>query len=64
MQQIGGGWIPEGGINIYERSDDWSAAAFWYQDAGEPLPPMPSFEDRVRDIDMRPFEKRFERKGI
>lgn len=64
MQQIGGGFTPEGEINLYERSDDWSAASFWYQDAGEPLPPLPSFEDRIKDIDMRPFEKRFQRIGI
>lgn len=64
MQQIGGGFIPEGSINLYERSDDWSAASFWYQDLGEPLPPMPSCEDRIRDIQMRPFEKPFQRVGI
>lgn len=64
MQQIGGGFIPEGRIDLYERSDDWSAASFWYQNAGEPLPPMPSFEDRIKDIDMRPFEKPYQRIGI
>lgn len=61
MQQIGGGWIPEGGINIYERSDDWSAAAFWYQTPGEPLPPMPSCAERTADIEMRPYEAEFQR---
>ncbi len=64
MQQMGGGFIPEGEINLYERSDDWSAASFWYQDAGEPLPPMPSCEERLKDIDRRPFEQGFQRKGI
>lgn len=64
MQQIGGGFTPAGEINLYERSDDWSAAAFWYQDAGEALPPMPSFEERVKDIDRRPFEQGYQRKGI
>lgn len=64
MQQIGGGWIPEGGVNIYERSDDWSAASFWYQDIGEPLPAMPAYQDRIRDIEMRPYEKGFQRAKI
>lgn len=62
MQQIGGGWIPEGGINIYERSDDWSAASFWYQIPGEALPPMPPYAVRVADIlEIHPYEKRYQR---
>jgi len=64
MQQIGGGWLPQGGINIYERSDDWSAAAFWYQTPGEPLPPMPSCEERTADLERKPHEKAYERKQL
>jgi hypothetical protein len=64
MQQIGGGWIPEGSINIYERSDDWSAAAFWYQTPGEPLPPMPGCAERIADIERRPYEQGYQRAKI
>lgn len=62
MQQIGGGVLPDGSINIYERSDDWSAAAFWYQTPGEPLPPMPSCEERLANIvDKMPYEEGYKR---
>ena len=61
MQQIGGGWLPEGGVNLYERSDDWSAAAFWYQNPGEELPPMPTYDERVADIELMEFEEGYKR---
>ena len=31
LQQLGGRKAPAGGWELYERSDDLSAAAFWYQ---------------------------------
>jgi hypothetical protein len=61
MQQIGGGWIPEGEVNIYERSDDWSAAAFWYQTPGEEIPKIPDFTERTANIDRLPFETGYRR---
>lgn len=65
MQQIGGGFLPDGSINVYERSDDWSVAAFWYQTPGQPLEPMPSYEERVADIlDKRPYEEGYRRQKI
>lgn len=64
MQQMGGGWIPDGTINLYERSDDWSAAAFWYQADLKPLPPMPEYAERVKDTDKRPFEEGYKRKKV
>jgi hypothetical protein len=61
MQQIGGGWLPDGQVNIYERADDWSAAAFWYQDPGEELSPLPKYSDRIADLDLLPYEKKYDR---
>ena len=53
IQQIG--WstevMKEKGSGLYERQDDWSAAAFWYEPVpSAPLPEMPGREARVRDI--------------
>jgi hypothetical protein len=56
MQQIGAG---KGGL--IERSDDWSAAAFFYVDNPRKLPKIPSVEERLtnitekRDSDMQGF---------
>ena len=40
IQQIG--WRKEG---LFERSDDWCSAAFWYQ--LKPISKMPPFPDRA-----------------
>ncbi len=61
MQHIGGGYVPEGEITLFERSDDWSAAAFWYQDPGEELPAPASYARRVADLEMLPFEEPYKR---
>ncbi|MEN8186331.1 MAG: glycoside hydrolase family 172 protein, partial [Bacteroidota bacterium] len=43
MQQIG--------CCYYERQDDWSAAAFWYEAIpSDPLPELPSVKQRVKDL--------------
>lgn len=40
---------------LYERADDWSAAAFWYEVLpSAPLPPLPSLEERVADLPIAP----------
>lgn len=49
-QQIGLGFYPHG-RDLAERQDDWSAAAFWYQDGNEPLAPMPDYAARVADLE-------------
>jgi len=42
---------------LYERQDDWSAAAFWYEPVpSAPLPPLPKYADRVKDY--LPTEKK------
>ncbi|MHC4443970.1 MAG: glycoside hydrolase family 172 protein [Planctomycetota bacterium] len=52
MQQIGWG---KGGL--YERSDDWSSVAYWYQP--KPVKQMPPFPDRVaRSADIMPLPKK------
>lgn len=51
MQQIGAGIRPDGTGGLYERADDWSAAAFWYQNLGEPLPRLPSCEERLANLE-------------
>jgi hypothetical protein len=43
IQQLG--WKPEGGL--FERSDDWAAAAFWYQ--AQPL----TRRDPIPDVELR-----------
>ncbi len=36
---------------LYERQDDWSAAAFWYEPVpSTPLPPFPVAAERTKDI--------------
>jgi hypothetical protein len=36
---------------LYEREDDWSAATFWYEPVpSEPLPPLPIYEERIKDL--------------
>ena len=47
IQQIG-----YGETDYYERSDDWSAAAFWYEPIpSQPLPQMPNVVERTKDLD-------------
>lgn len=49
IQQIGWDGKIEGGL--YERSDDWSSAAFWYEPVpSEPLPAMPAVAARTAQI--------------
>lgn len=44
--------IQQIGCCLYERDDDWSAAAFWYEPVpSEPLEPMPSKADRIADLE-------------
>jgi hypothetical protein len=52
IQQIG--WSSEvkekTGSGLYERKDDWSCAAFWYEPVpSAPLPNMPDYADRIAD---------------
>ncbi|WP_420428530.1 glycoside hydrolase family 172 protein [Kordiimonas sp.] len=36
---------------LYEREDDWSVTAFWYEPVpSQPLPPIPSVEERMADL--------------
>ena len=50
-QQIGWSEDAEGGL--FEREDDWSAAAFWYEPIPSmPLPAFPTSEQRVADLNM------------
>ena len=45
--------IDEYKAELFERSDDWSAAAFWYEATpSQPLPPCPSPEVRLADIEI------------
>jgi hypothetical protein len=53
IQQIGydHSRIETTGTALYERSDDWSSATFWYEPVpSEPLPPMPDLPGRVADL--------------
>ncbi|MBD3290092.1 DUF2961 domain-containing protein [candidate division KSB1 bacterium] len=44
--------IQQIGCCYYERDDDWSAAAFWYEPIpSAPLPELASKEERVKDLD-------------
>ncbi|MEN8227719.1 MAG: glycoside hydrolase family 172 protein [Bacteroidota bacterium] len=44
--------IQQIGCCYYERDDDWSTATFWYEPLpSEPLPEIPSKEQRVTDLD-------------
>jgi hypothetical protein len=48
IQQIG--WENKG---LFERQDDWCAAAFWYEPIpSAPLPPLPTLEQRVADLNI------------
>lgn len=49
IQQIG--WSSEVKNQLFERQDDWSSAAFWYEPVpSDPLPEMPSLESRTKDL--------------
>ena len=53
IQQIGydHSRIETTGTALYERSDDWSSATFWYEPVpSEPLPVMPALVSRVADL--------------
>ena len=53
IQQIGydHSRIETTGTALYERSDDWSSATFWYEPIpSDPLPPMPDLPGRVADL--------------
>ena len=63
MQQMGLGFDENGEGILAERQDDWSAAAFWYQDGNEPLAPMPNYEARVAGLDLVEGEPEFKREG-
>lgn len=42
---------------LYDRSDDYCSTVYWYQRlTGQPLPALPSREQRTADIQMRPWE--------
>jgi len=44
--------IQQIGCCLYERSDDWSTATFWYEPIpSEPLPELPSIEQRIMDLE-------------
>jgi len=52
IQQIG--WSPDVEGGLFERADDWSAAAFWYEPIPSmPLPPFPTLEERVADLNKK-----------
>jgi hypothetical protein len=43
---------------LYDRSDDYCSVAFWYQKlSGQPLPPLPDREARIKGIALQPWEK-------
>lgn len=42
---------------LYDRSDDYCSTVYWHQrPTGKPLPPMPSREERIADIEYRDWE--------
>ncbi len=50
IQQIG--WSPDVKNSLFERQDDWSCAAFWYEQVpGGQLPELPPYEKRIADLD-------------
>lgn len=50
IQQIG--WSPDVKNSLFERQDDWSCAAFWYEAVpGNRLPELPSSGDRTKDLE-------------
>ncbi|MEV0733596.1 glycoside hydrolase family 172 protein [Polymorphospora sp. NPDC050346] len=44
------GTVDGADVCLFERSDDYSAVAFWYQSTPARLAPLPPSEDRVRDL--------------
>ena len=37
--------------DLIERQDDWSTSTFWYESVpSAPLPPMPSYDERAKDL--------------
>lgn len=49
IQQIG--WSPVVKNSLFERKDDWSCAAFWYEPIpSAPLPGIPSVVERTKDL--------------
>lgn len=43
---------------LYDRSDDYCSTVFWYQrPTGQPLPPLPDREARIKGIAVQPWEK-------
>ena len=60
IQQIG--WSQEvndkTGSGLYERQDDWSCSAFWYEPVpSAPLPPMPDYQARIKNYVAEPNAK-------
>lgn len=40
------------GCCLYERTDGWSTATFWYEPVpSEPLPELPSAEQRIMNLE-------------
>jgi hypothetical protein len=57
IQQIG--WKEKDGL--FERQDDWSAAAFWYEAVpSAPVPAVPGVAARTADLVPKPAEKKAE----
>ena len=53
MQQIGHDPAAPGEYleRLFERSDDWSAASFWYESVpSAPLPPLSTLDERLADL--------------
>lgn len=41
------------------RLDDWCSTVYWYQHlTGSPLPPLPSREERIRDLEVPAWERK------
>ncbi|NJL31211.1 MAG: DUF2961 domain-containing protein [Phycisphaerales bacterium] len=56
--QVGGGSTRRFHDRYDYRSDDWCSVAYWYQNlTEEPLPSMPSREERIRGIEVQPWEE-------
>jgi hypothetical protein len=44
--------------DFVEREDDWCSTVYWYQNVtGEPLPPIPDREERIRGIAIERWEE-------
>jgi len=51
--------IQQIGCCLYDRDDDWSSATFWYEPIpSDPLPEMPSVNERTADINFLDNPKR------